>query len=498
MYRTTVGVCCLGLLSAFVMGCGASATARAGAADAGTARSKAAAPTQALASGEETYGGAKDSNDAALAARSANAAWIGAAAPSGVLPSNVADQPVAVWVDVPKTTDRVHVPSAVTLAIDTSGSMQGQKIEHARAAARSVLGGLKDGDVVALYTFSDEARLRVPPTEITPRTRALVGAVIDELGAVGATNLFDGVRMAEATTQSAPGDHRVRRVIVISDGRATVGPSDPRQLGELAQAGMGHGVQVTSFGIGLDYDELTLNELALRSSGRLYHLADPTELPGIVKREIALIESTMATDAFVDIVPAPGVTITGIDGQPAGWTTGGGRRVSLGSLFGGQSRELVVRVNVSGERSGDRPLLSARLEYADPSDGGVARVQETLARATFSDDSALAGTRPNPRAQSIISMQDAARIASEASARANEGELGAAEQRLEAAEKKLRDGARTASAPERARILASADRIAGTRRAFSAAKSAPAAHRAAIGRAGALDANDAAMDLQGY
>ena len=61
------------------------------------------------------------------------------------------------------------------------------------------------------------------------------------------------------------------------DGRANVGPSSPEALGDLAARGTEDGVQVSAIGVGLDYDERTLGELARRSSGRMYHLEEPSQ-----------------------------------------------------------------------------------------------------------------------------------------------------------------------------------------------------------------------------
>src|SRR4029079_9043242 len=126
-------------------------------------------------------------------------------------------------------------------------------------------------------------------------------------------------RSGERAVFAAPTTHPVKRIVVISDGQANVGPSSPDVLGALAARGAEHGIQVTSIGVGLDYDENTLNALAVRSSGRLYHLAEPREMASILDREIKLLDSTMATDAFVEIVPAPGVQVLGADGVRSDW-----------------------------------------------------------------------------------------------------------------------------------------------------------------------------------
>jgi Ca-activated chloride channel homolog len=424
--------------------------------------------------------------------------WVGASAQSRALQAGQAEQSVAVWVDVPKVAQKVRAPLAVGFSVDTSGSMAGKKIEHARAAAQRVLDELADGDVVSLNSFSDDAVQRVPPSPLTTLSRTWISGVIEELSASGGTNLFAGLAVAESVSMSAPKTHPVRRVVLISDGRATAGDTSPHSLAQLAEAGLPQGVQVTAVGIGMDYDEATLNGLALRSSGRLYHVADSQDLPGIVEREMGLLESTAASNAQIEIVAAPGVTLLGVSGVHSK-SDGSTLRVPLGSLHSGQSRELLVRVRLDDVKaSPERPLLSARLHFQDLGDSGVGRVQEVVARAAVTEDASKVSSLSNPRAHAIIAMQQAALLASDASQQANLGNLAVAEQRLAQAEIQLRKIAeKTSDRHEKDRMLANAERMSGAQRAMKAAAAAPGHARRAAGRASALEMNDTAMDLQG-
>src|SRR5262249_13691636 len=150
-------------------------------------------------------------------------------------------------------------------------------------------------------------------------------------------------------------------------------------------------VQVSAIGVGLDYDERTLNALAVRSSGRLYHLEEPRDMTAILDREVGLLQATAAAGAFVEIAPAPGVTIVAADGVRVAWQSGGVARVPLGTMFGGQHREMVLRVRVNagsaaGGNEAGHALASVRLHFHDPADGGVERVQEVVARYQVTTD----------------------------------------------------------------------------------------------------------------
>src|SRR5262249_36122206 len=153
----------------------------------------------------------------------------------------------------------------------------------ARMAATSLLETVNEGDIVSIYTFDSVVREIAPPTVIGPSSR---GDLIRRIGTIvpmGSTNMYDGLRTGEARASQAPATHPVRRVVIISDGIANVGPCSLDDLGNLAAQGTESGVQVSAIGVGMDYDEHTLSSLAVRSSGRLYHLAEPSQMATILR-----------------------------------------------------------------------------------------------------------------------------------------------------------------------------------------------------------------------
>ena len=447
----------------------------------------------------------EDGTDATIATdggsetKVSNASWLGAAGGSEYVLVGNTEQFVGVWVEVPESTRRAHVPAAITLTIDTSGSMQGDKIVQARNAAKTLVNQMKDGDLIAIQTFSDRAHEIIPPTELEPRTRQAVLSTISELSADGATNMFEALQLAVGRTERAPSTHPVRRVVLISDGRATAGRTDTETLAHIAENGMSRGVQVTAMGVGLDYDENALNQLAMRSSGRLFHLSDPQELASIVKNELSLLQSTMATNAFVEVVPAPGVQLVSANGVRATWNSGGAVRVPLGTMFSGQRREFLVRFRTDTTvPEGIMPIASARLHFTDPAEGGLSRVQEVVVRAQRTTDPTLVSRHHNPEVQAIIAMQDASSVATQARTQVASGDFDEADVQLAQAEARLRKSAeRAKSKRDKGRIMKAAKAIANNRRSVQAAKQAPPAARPAASRASALELNDAAMDMQG-
>lgn len=425
--------------------------------------------------------------------------WIGAAGASDFVLAGTTDTSLGVWVDVPTAQDRAHAPASVALVIDTSGSMAGAKIENARATARELVEKLADGDIVSIHTFADGAEERVAPTILSARTRPTILRVIAGLVPSGGTNLFEGLRLGEARALAAPQSHPVRRVVLISDGQANIGPSSPEILGSLAARGAESGTQVTAIGVGLEYDENTLNALAVRSSGRLYHVSEPREMSAMLDKELALLQATAATNAVVEIVPAPGVEVWGADGMQAQRGANGALLVPLGTMFGGQHREMLVRVRVRAEGDGTRPLASVRLKFRDPSDGNLERMQEVVARYQITNDKAVVAAHVNDKATTIVATWEASQATLAAAKDVNEGRYEAADKNLAEAEAKLRKSAAMAkNADDRRRAEANVARISQARAAAKPAAMGPGAPPAPAPRARALDINEAGMKAAGF
>jgi Ca-activated chloride channel family protein len=376
-----------------------------------------------------------------------NAPWIGASAESERILASTTETFVGVWVDVPKAAAAKRAPVDLALVIDTSGSMAGDKIQAARDAATRLVQTLKDGDIVSVDTFNDRAHSLVAPTRIDATSRSRVIGTIAELSPMGQTNMFEGISMGESHIAQAPMTHTVRRIVVISDGQANVGPSSPEALGTLAERSLDLRAQITSLGVGQDYDERTLNTLAMRTSGRLFHVGKSSELASVMEKELGLLNASVASDAFVEVVPAHGVQILGVaDGVRVKWGSNGAIRIPLGTLFGGQHREALVRVKVTpGENPGPRSLASVRLFYRDPLEADLDRVQEVVARVESTDDPAKVLAASNARTRSIVAVNDAAKLKMEAAAHVNDGRFDDADKQLAAAEKHLRSGAAAAT-----------------------------------------------------
>lgn len=368
--------------------------------------------------------------------------WVGGAPLQGrVAYGGTSDAWVGVWVDVPNIAvlPRVRAPMAVSLVVDTSGSMAGDKIRNAQMAASSLLESLSDGDLVSIYGFSNTVTEIAPPTIMSAGSRGMLMQRVNLLVANGGTNLYEGMQVGVRRMAEAPSTHSVRRIFVISDGRANVGPSDPGSLGNLAASATEWGTQITSIGVGYDYDPQTLQVMAVRSAGRLHHLGAPHQMAAILEQELSLMARSVALSAYIEIVPAANVII--LEGATTGAVLEHGRlRFPLGALHAGQRREILFRVRVNTSEMGQRPLATARLVYQSPDDR-ASRTQSTELRYEITRDAHAASMSQTPRVAAMVAQHDANVAQRQAAELMALGQAREASQRLESARTRLMQGA---------------------------------------------------------
>ncbi len=273
---------------------------------------------------------------------------------------------LVVSVTAPDSTQE-RVPVDVTLVIDTSCSMgQEGKIDQARAAAAELVDALRPGDRFALVAFDDRARVLAEGAAFDGdggRLRRIVQGLRED----GGTNLWDGL---EAGRAQLGGAHPARKVLVVSDGNANVGETEPAAFARLARGYGADGASVSAIGLGRDFNETLLEGMADAGGGTYRFVGEPEELPAVIAAELARTTETIARRARVRVSAAPGVQLRQVYGWGATLTPDGAE-VEVGDMAAGQTRKIVVAVRIPTDERGERPVATAELVYAgvDGSDG---------------------------------------------------------------------------------------------------------------------------------
>ncbi len=279
-------------------------------------------------------------------------------------------------------TSKDRPPVNLAIALDRSGSMNGEKIAQAREAALEALSLVGLRDRFALVAYADGAETLIESQR--PMERERLARIIRGIQSKGSTALYAGVSQAAAEIRRGATDGSFDRLILLSDGIANVGPSSTDDLSGLGGSLAGEDISVSTVGLGSGFNEDLMTALADTGQGNAYFAENARDLTRIFAAELDDVLNVTATDVEVIVECAPGVRPLRTIGRDGTLEDG---RVSfdIRQLFGGQEKFALVEVEVPAGQAGElRDLVTVRTRYRDAvsGDSGAAN---TVAQVSYTE-----------------------------------------------------------------------------------------------------------------
>ena len=252
-------------------------------------------------------------------------------------------------------------PLNLALVIDRSGSMESrQKMQRAKEAAKGIVSRLSSRDRVAIIAYSTDAEVLLSSRE--PRDREKIFHIIDEIEAVGATNLSEGLKKGKKEVLEHLSMDGINRVLLLSDGKANIGLKDPRKLGEFTADMARSGVSLSCLGLGHDFNEDLLVDMADFGRGNFYFIEHASQILDIFKRELRGLLTAVAKNVELTVMPRENVRVLRVYGyRPESGKTS--VTVPLTSIASGQKRKIVFKLSVPSDETGPLELAQVTLDY---------------------------------------------------------------------------------------------------------------------------------------
>ncbi len=300
------------------------------------------------------------------------------------------------------TTDaRDRSPVNLSVVLDRSGSMRGEKIDKAKEAAIEALKRLTPQDVFSLVIYDHIVETLIPAQHV--KDMDAMATKIKSIEARGSTALFGGVSQGAREIRKHIEDKFVHRIILLSDGLANVGPSSPDELGRLGAALLKEGISVTTVGVGMDYNEDLMTKLSQNSDGNSYFVESGKDLPKIFAAELGDVLSVRAKKVTITLECPDGVKPISIIGRE-GRIIGRRVEISLNQLYGGQEKYALLELEVPGKAPKEAlELAQVKVKFDDPL-VGKPEIVETAARVKFSADKSEVEKSVNPSVATAYEM----------------------------------------------------------------------------------------------
>jgi Ca-activated chloride channel family protein len=265
-----------------------------------------------------------------------------------------------------------RIPLNISLVLDRSGSMSGDKIEYAKKAVGFVVDNLNPRDFLSIVQYDHAVEVVSPSQQVVHKS--LLQDKIKTISARGTTNLSGGTLKGYDEVRSTRKDGYVNRVLLLSDGLANQGITEPETLQQLVQKKFREeGTGLSTFGVGADYDEVLMTNLSEYGGGNYYFIDSPERIPDIFARELKGLLAVVAQNAQLELsFPSDYLEVDKIFGYPFE-AEKGKASVHFNDVFAEETKAVLVRFRFN--RAADRDLaIQCRFEYDD--------VHETMGKIT--------------------------------------------------------------------------------------------------------------------
>lgn len=199
-----------------------------------------------------------------------------------------------------------------------------------------------------------------------------------------------------------PGVGRQRKVILISDGLANQGITDPASLGRLATAAVENRFSISTVGVGLDFNEMLMTAIADQGAGHYHFLEDPQVFAQVFEAEFQATRHVAAADVTIRIPLEHGVRLVSAGGYPIGHEKGTAV-VHPGNLLSGQSRTLYLTFQVPTTVEQEIVLGRVQVQYQHHGESQTVNASRQLTVACVPDPAAvLASIKKDSWADQVV------------------------------------------------------------------------------------------------
>jgi Ca-activated chloride channel family protein len=320
-----------------------------------------------------------------------------------------------------------RLPLNICLVLDRSTSMQGMRLQQVKEATRQIIDKLQPDDTLSLVVFSDRAEVLLPSQRNVDK--AMAKSVASTIQPGGGTEMLQGLLAGLNEIDRNRSDTSVNHLILLTDGQ-TYG--DEQACLEQAEAAGIRQISLSTMGIGSDWNEDLLDQMAALSGGTSTYIDSPRKVVDVFKDTVRNLGTVVARELVMTVNPRSGVRL-----QESFQITPHirrlevrGDRMVLGPLGTDQGKALLMEFRVQGLAPNEQRLMRITVEGDVPGQADRRSWEWVELTANVSETPDPDADIPPPIVTAlgklaIYKMQEKAMADLEA------GEISAATQRLE-------------------------------------------------------------------
>ena len=192
-----------------------------------------------------------------------------------------------------------RIPLNLCLVLDRSTSMQGARLQRVKEATNYVVDYLADEDYFSLVTFSDRAEVVLPAQR--GFDKAIAKSKVSMIHSSGGTEILQGLQAGLGQVERWQTSQTLNHVILLTDGQ-TYGDEE-ECLAQAVEAGR-RGISISTLGIGQDWNDKLLDEIASSSGGISAYIDSASKITSVFRERIHGLSSIFAGNLQLTLVPA--------------------------------------------------------------------------------------------------------------------------------------------------------------------------------------------------
>src|SRR5215216_2222518 len=261
---------------------------------------------------------------------------------------------------------QVRMPVNVSFVLDRSGSMKGDKMDRVRRATSRAMEMLDGQDLASVVIFDHRNEVLIPSGPVVNQRE--IQEKISRIRDAGGTKIAPAVEKGLREIDKG-GPNAIRRLVLLTDGQTE---NENDCLREADDAGR-RGVPITALGVGKDWNEDLLIEMANRSNGTADYIDQPDKIVAYFQNTVQRAQATAIHNAVLTLRLVQGITPRAVWQvipliSNLGYRPVSDRDVSvpLGELETGSGRTVLIELLIDPRPAGQYRIGQVEVGYDVP------------------------------------------------------------------------------------------------------------------------------------
>jgi Ca-activated chloride channel family protein len=329
----------------------------------------------------------------------------------------------------------------MAIVLDKSGSMYAhEKLEYVISAVGHVLEKLRASDIACVIAFADKARVLIPASQIYDRESARrMVRNIDSIDVGSGTEMLNGIRAANDELRKNLSAERMNHMVLLTDG-LTLHEGACKEACMMAAS---EGISCSTIGVGDDFNEQFLLDIATACRGTSYYIDIPKDIPTIFEQELRGVQNVVVRHPRLSLKLSRDISIRKaykvrpmINDLGMLPTADRMATIDLGELQKDETQSFLFELILPSRKPGTYRLGKTEVLYDIPEKGERDKAVSEEILITYTEDQTLASV-VTPQVMGVVDSVSVFRQQTRALEFAATGERGKATQLLRSAATQL-------------------------------------------------------------